>query len=125
MCWTRATYYGLLLALCTAVSVHAQSAENPLGVVAGAKPGALVICGGGRLNEEVYQEFLRLAGGDKAHLVHVPSAYNFSTASAMRSRYSGWLGYKVASFAFLDAKDREERRQVLKEQCGLGSTAEA
>lgn len=108
MCGTRATCYGWLLLLCMAVSVHAQSADNPLGVVSGAKPGALVICGGGRLNEEVYQEFLRLAGGAKAHIVHVPSAYNFSSASAMRSRYSGWLGYKVASFAFLDAKDRDE-----------------
>jgi cyanophycinase len=82
----------------------------------GEKPGALVICGGGRLREEVYQEFLRLAGGKQAHLVHIPSAYNFSSSSAMRSRYSGWLGYDVQSFAFVDAKDREEAEsdEVLK-----------
>lgn len=108
MCWTRATIYSLLAMFCVAASVHAQSVENPLGLVTGAKPGTLVICGGGRLTEEVYEEFLRLAGGEQAHIVHVPSAYNFSSASAMRARYRGWLGYKVASFAFLDAKDREE-----------------
>ncbi len=108
MRWTRQISLGWLLSLCLTVAAGAQSAENPLGLVSGTKPGALVICGGGRLNEEVYQEFLRLAGGKDAHVVHVPSAYNFSSASAMRNRYSGWLGYNVASFAFLDAKDRTE-----------------
>ena len=108
MCWTRRNAIGWLFVMVLVASARAQSADNPLGLVAGAKPGALVICGGGSLNEEVYQEFLRLAGGKDAHIVHVPSAYNFSSVSAMRSRYSGWLGYNVASFAFLDAKDRDE-----------------
>lgn len=102
------TVSATLVSLGIAFTCHAQSPENPLGMIAGQKPGALVICGGGRLNEDVYQEFLRLAGGEDARIVHVPSAYNFSSAAAMRSRYSGWLGYKVASFAFLDAKDRDE-----------------
>lgn len=108
MCWNRRIALGCLWSLCLATLAAAQSADNPLGLITGTKPGALVICGGGRLNEEVYQEFLRLAGGKDAHVVHVPSAYNFSSTSAMRYRYNGWLSYNVASFAFLDAKDRDE-----------------
>lgn len=105
--WNR-FWLALVLALGLAAQAGAQSADNPLGLCMGNKPGALVICGGGRLQEEVYQEFLRLAGGKAARLVHVPSAYNFSSPSAMRRAYGGWLDYDVASFDFVDAKDREE-----------------
>jgi cyanophycinase len=98
----------VLLIATVAAATNAQSPDNPLGLCSGEKPGALVICGGGRMREEVYQEFLRLAGGKDAHLVHVPSAHNFSSETAVRSCYSGWLSYDVQSFAFVDAKDREE-----------------
>ncbi len=96
------------IALTTGAELRAQSAENPLGLCSENNKGSLVICGGGRMDESVYQEFLRLAGGKEAHLVHIPSAYDFSSTSAMRSRYKGWLGYNVQSFEFVDAKDSDE-----------------
>jgi cyanophycinase len=39
-----------------------------------ATSGALFLCGGSELPPEIYDEFLRLAGGERARLVHVPSA---------------------------------------------------
>jgi cyanophycinase len=90
-------------------AARGQSVQNPLGVTAGTtQTGALVICGGGRLREEVYQEFLRLAGGKQARIVHIPSAYGFDSMSHIRSAYGGWLNYDVASFDFLDAEDSDE-----------------
>jgi cyanophycinase len=43
------------------------------------KGGTLVICGGGRLPDEVLNEFLSLAGGPKAKIVVVPAYPNIGT----------------------------------------------
>ncbi|HTN77837.1 MAG TPA: cyanophycinase [Pirellulaceae bacterium] len=95
--------------LACANSLSAQSLENPLGVVGQAnKPGALIVCGGGKLPEEVYDEFVRLAGGKDAHLVHIPWAHPFSSMSSVRYSYHGWSGMDVASFAFLNINARSE-----------------
>jgi cyanophycinase len=104
--WVRLCLASFLFLL--AGSARAQSVQNPLGVTTGTRPGSLVICGGGRMSEEVYQEFIRLAGGKQARIVHIPSAYGYSSESAIRTRFSGWLGYDVESFTFLDAEDRDE-----------------
>lgn len=103
-------YVGAVLTLLwVAGPVAAQSADNPLGLCGGsAVKGSLMLCGGGRIPEEVYEEFLRLAGGKNAHIVHIPSAHSFSSPEAIRFRYNGWLSYDVASFTFLDAPSREE-----------------
>jgi cyanophycinase len=84
--------------------------ENLLGLPAKAVAGggSLVICGGGRLPEEVYEEFVRLAGGKQARLVIIPSAYPFSSSAVMRARYSGWRTYRTAALDYLDAKTRAE-----------------
>ena len=105
-----ATVAYLALGLILPATCLAQiAASNPLEIGGqSANSGALVVCGGGRMPEEVYQEFLLLAGGKNAHIVHIPSAYAFSSMSAVRNRYSGWLSYDVASFTFLDTADRDE-----------------
>lgn len=90
-------------------TLSAQSLENPLGIGSEkGQAGALVICGGGRLPEDVYQEFLRLAGGKQAHLVHIPWAHPFSSMNSVRNSYRGWLEYDVASFTFLNVDARSE-----------------
>lgn len=104
--WQDRVVWALLLLAGSWSSASAQSPENPLGMCA--TPGALMLCGGGRMSEDVYREFIRLAGGEDAHLVLIPSAIEFSSPEAIRNRYSGWLGYNVASFTFLDAKSRDE-----------------
>jgi cyanophycinase len=104
--WKDRIAWAMVLVMAACSSASAQSPENPLGMCA--TPGALMLCGGGRMSEDVYREFLRLAGGEDAHIVLIPSAIEFSSPEAVRRRYSGWLGYNVASFTFLDAKSREE-----------------
>ena len=42
-----------------------------------ANNGSLVIVGGGRVPEAVYDEFVRLAGGKQARIVIIPSAYAY------------------------------------------------
>lgn len=83
-------------------------AENPLGLPtkAVASGGALVVCGGGQMGDEVYDEFVRLAGGKNARIVVIPSAYAFSSMTAVRNRYAGWYEYDVRSLDFLDAQSR-------------------
>ncbi len=98
------------LCLCFTVSIAvAQSLDNPLGIASdGAKSGSLVICGGGRLPEPVYEGFIHLAGGKEARIVHIPWAHPFSSMSSVRYSYNGWTGYDVESFDFLNVDAREE-----------------
>jgi cyanophycinase len=70
--------------------------------------GTLMICGGGHSLEAVHKEFIRLAGGPKARIVLIPSAKTFESRQAMEKVYAAWRSYRVASFAFLDARNREE-----------------
>ena len=77
------------------------------------RPGALVLHGGGKVTNDVFDRFLELAGGKKAKIVFVPCAgfrvgdYDSEAEllTALRSRYSGWVGLErdgeVASFQFL------------------------
>ncbi|WP_254513597.1 cyanophycinase [Anatilimnocola floriformis] len=87
-----------------------RAIANVLGLPQGAMAGGgtLMVCGGGALPEEVYDEFVRLAGGPKSRLVLIPSAHPYESAEEMRARFNGWLDYPTASFHFLDAATREE-----------------
>lgn len=84
--------------------------ENPLGLpeAAVSQGGSLVIGGGGDLPDEVYDEFVRLAGGSRARIVLIPSAYPYGDPDIVRSRFSGWRNYDLQSFDFLDTDSRDE-----------------
>jgi cyanophycinase len=88
------------------------------------KSGALVIAGGGKLSEEIYDEFWRLAGGENARIVLIPSAYDYGSMSRIRARFSGWLEYDVESFDFLHTdspadSDRVSFCKVLERATGV------
>lgn len=87
-----------------------QAATNVLGLPSGAiaSGGTLMVCGGGALPNEVYDEFVRLAGGPKGKVVLIPSAYPYPSPEALAFRFNGWLQYPVQSFTFLHAGSREE-----------------
>lgn len=87
-----------------------KAAANILGLPQAAitRGGTLMVCGGGTLPEEVYDEFVRLAGGPKSRLVLIPSAYPYENLEAIAYRFSGWLDYPTESFHFLHATSREE-----------------
>ncbi len=84
-------------------------AANVLGLPQGAMSGGgtLMVCGGGALPEEVYDEFVKLAGGPKSRLVLIPSAHPYE-GEALAYRFNGWLQYPTQSFHFLHAATREE-----------------
>lgn len=87
-----------------------QTALNVFGLPQGAISGGgtLMVCGGGNLPEEVYDEFVKLAGGAKGKLVLIPSAYPYENREALEYRFNGWLQYHTASFQFLNAVSRDE-----------------
>jgi cyanophycinase len=92
------------------VSTAAHAAENILGMPPKSleTKGALVICGGGPTPDAVCDEFIRLAGGKKARIVLIPSAYSYSSMAYIQQRFKGWREYSVASFIILDAHSRAE-----------------
>jgi cyanophycinase len=69
--------------------------------------GSLVVAGGGRTPNEVYDEFVRLAGGERARIVLIPSACDWEGLDQIRRRFYGWLSYRVADFRFLDTDSRD------------------
>lgn len=69
--------------------------------------GSLVICGGGRLPEEILQQFLSLAGGKQAHLVVVPTASSLAGKPEIEPRLSFWRQQPVASVAVLHTRSRD------------------
>jgi cyanophycinase len=70
--------------------------------------GRLVIGGGGDLPDSVYDEFVRLAGGKKARIVLIPSAYPYDDMAHVRRAFGGWREYDVQSFDFLHTDEPEE-----------------
>jgi cyanophycinase len=63
------------------------------------QPGALLLHGGGRVTDEVFDRFVELAGGPKARIVLVPSAGyrrgDYATedelVAALRRRFNSWV----------------------------------
>lgn len=91
-------------------AVAQQSAsQNVLGLPQRAfqTGGKLVVCGGGELPESVYEAFLEAAGGEKARIVFIPTAYPFENAAHYRRAYGGWAEYDVESFEFLHTTSRK------------------
>jgi len=106
-----ALYFRFVLACAVfGLLTRATVGDSPLGLPekAVSAGGSLVICGGGRLPEQIYDEFVQYAGGRNARLVIIPSAHAFSSAAAMKARYSGWRAYRTAALDYLDAQTRAE-----------------
>jgi cyanophycinase len=78
-----------------------------------AKPGAVLLHGGGRVTDDAFYRFIQEAGGKNARIVFVPCAgfsrYNYSTKaefiSAVSRYYGSWANLKaegkVADFQYL------------------------
>jgi cyanophycinase len=100
------------LVLCgNCFSSHAQTVDNILGFPrqAVANRGTLVMCGGGGgTPDEVFDEFVRLAGGKDARIVFIPSAAEFADVEHARSHFAEWEEYGCVSLIYIDAKSRAE-----------------
>ena len=120
--WLRGlSVVGLLLASHSASL--AQSPNNLLGMpepLVPGKMGALLLHGGGAINDQTFERFVQLAGGKKARIVFVPSAgfrRGWYTSDAemvadLSNRYSSWARLaerkQVESFEFLFTDDPDD-----------------
>jgi cyanophycinase len=88
-----------------AVPQDAQPAQD---VVVADSPagGSLVICGGGRLPEEIPQRFIALAGGREARIVVVTTASRYADHPAIERTLEFWRNQPIASLAVLHTRSR-------------------
>lgn len=68
--------------------------------------GALVICGGGRLPDEVFNRFVELAGGRQAKIVVIPTAHAAADGPNAMRYLDNWKGRGVASVELLHTRSR-------------------
>ncbi len=69
--------------------------------------GALVICGGGYLPDEVRHRFVELAGGEQAQLVVVTTASDTADSPDVERYLELWRKMKVAALSVLHTRSRE------------------
>lgn len=63
--------------------------EPPTGPMA-PLPGSLMLAGGGSIPDSVYEAFLKLAGGDKAELVFVPTGWDWGSDGQAERALEAW-----------------------------------
>ena len=56
-----------------------------------------MICGGGQMPADVYNEFVRLAAGKKARIVVIPTAKAWPSREDMEGRFAHWRTMRVSS----------------------------
>jgi cyanophycinase len=97
--------------VCLASFSFAQEQAAPQQGVSSGVEGTLVICGGGRLPDEVMEEFVAAAGGKKARLVVVPTASSLADRLEPEWFLAPWRSRGVASVTLLHTRDREKANQ--------------
>jgi cyanophycinase len=70
--------------------------------------GTLVICGGGRLPDEVVEAFLAAAGGKEARLIVVPTASSLADRMEPEWFLAPWRNRGVASVTLLHTRNKED-----------------
>lgn len=73
----------------------------------GGEGGALVICGGGRLPDEVRRRFVELAGGPRAKIVVIPTAHPSADTSQAANALEVWKALGVAAVNLLHTRSRQ------------------
>lgn len=90
-------------------AASATPAEQPAITPAGPIEGALVIHGGGPLPDAVAAEFVRLAGGESARLVVIPTAGAGEVDDAKRRRLiDAWTKRGISDVTILHTRDRAQ-----------------
>ena len=97
---------GLLAVTCLPISQAADSVGgwiDPQGT-----QGSLVIAGGGKLPQEIIDQFIKLAGGEQAHLVIIPTASARADQDDTTPLLESWQQHKAASLTLLHTRSRDE-----------------
>jgi cyanophycinase len=115
--------YLLLAMVVTCAPLLAAAEDNVLGLPKPhdvARPGALMLHGGGRITDDAFDRFIALAGGKGARIVLVPSAgyrpSDYDTKeqfiAVLQRRFGSWVRLvstgRVAGFEFLYTDDPDE-----------------
>ncbi len=82
--------------------------EGPPVATHRASGGALVICGGGRLPEQVRDRFLELAGGRDARIVVIPTAHTDADGPNAARSLEPWKKRQIASLRLFHTRSRVE-----------------
>lgn len=113
----------LLVALLACLTQSLSAEDNLLGLPAprdAARPGSVVLHGGGRVTDDVFERFVELAGGKEARILLVPCAgyrpadYDSEEEflGVLESRYSSWVELgsrkRVRSFRFVYTDDPDD-----------------
>ena len=81
----------LLAALIAVLFAYPSWAQNAEIVTTGPENGSLIIIGGGRVPDNIMEEFRKRAGGDEAKIVVIPTA-SITTGSIDSTRYFEYFG---------------------------------
>lgn len=68
--------------------------------------GSLVICGGGKLSEQIFEEFMELGGASQARMVVIPTASVVADSPELDSHMDVWRQRRPASFSVLHTRNR-------------------
>ena len=96
----------IVLAGIPRASLSAEAATpriDPVGI-----HGSLVIAGGGSLPDQVMDRFMKLAGGEKAPLVIIPTASRRADEEETKSLLASWQDRKSASLTLLHTRSRDQ-----------------
>lgn len=74
--------------------------------------GRLVICGGGRLPEQLPRRFIEFAGGEAARVVVVTTASVYADTDKMEPKLAFWRAQKMASLTILHTRSRATADEV-------------
>lgn len=109
----RPVILGLLALIAVTCSPASQAAEpvgawiDPQGI-----QGSLIIGGGGKLPAEIIDQFIKLAGGEQAHLVIIPTASIRADQEDTAPLLESWQQHKPASLTLLHTRSRDEANKA-------------
>ena len=105
----RLTVWGALAFCLLFQQLSEMRAADPKAIDPRGITGGLVIAGGGGLPEEIYQTFMKMAGGEEARLVVVPTASGRADDElAHEGLLEPWRRRKPASVTLLHTRDRTQ-----------------
>jgi cyanophycinase len=70
--------------------------------------GSLVIVGGGKVPDVIWQRFMKLAGGKNAHIVVIPTASKEADTLDLDEYLKTWRGLNPASLTILHTRSKED-----------------
>ncbi len=98
----------LLLVVCAGLARSAEGEKalptlRPSGI-----EGSLLLCGGGKIPEAATRRFVTLAGGDKGHLVVIPTASELADKDPLEKWIAPWKEFSFASVKVLHTRSRKQ-----------------